>query len=192
MTRSPGERKRRQNRPNLAAGGHASQAASPADALYCKLVALLRITSLVMSLALGFAPVARDVCQATCALHAIATKAMSSAAPASHEHHSPSRPDAHSAAPATSSHQHPAACHDAVETPSVVTGQALQGVPHTCSHSDDLPASAAASPQQALAPPAIIATTLVFAVPDAGRGSWREPVPTPVPLRIAVTTPLRV
>ena len=144
-----------------------------------------------MSLALGFAPVALDVCQGTCALHVIAVRAVSSAAPESHEHHSPSRPAAHSAT-ATSSHHHPAARHEAVDTPPVVTGQALQGVPHTCSHSDDLPASAGASPLQALTPPAIIAATLVFAVPDAGRGSWREPVPAPVPLRIAVTTQLRV
>jgi hypothetical protein len=141
-----------------------------------------------MTLAIGLAPVALDLCQATCAVQAISTLAAS----ASHDHGTHSRTHAHPVAHAASGHhQHPAACHDAAE-PSSAAGQAVHSVPGSCSHSDDLPASAGATPQQALLPPAVVATTLDFADSGAGARSWTEHVPAPIPLRIAATTQLRV
>jgi hypothetical protein len=138
-----------------------------------------------MILAIGFAPVVMDVCQGTCAVHA-----MSAAASSQGDGHS--SPYAHASMPPAPNHQHPAACHESVESSRPVAGQALRGVPHTCSHLDDLPASAAACPQQTLSPPMVVATTLDLSVPDDVALPWADHVPSPIPLRVAATTQLRV
>jgi len=151
-------------------------------------VALLRITPFLMILAVGLAPVAMEVCQATCDVHAISAMA----AAVSHGHDGHSQTHAHAAATSAPDHRHPAASHDKVELSFLVAGQVLEGVPHSCSHADNLPASAGATAQQALSAPAVVAATLDLRMPATGLRSWTEHVRTPVPLRMAATTQLRV
>jgi len=140
-----------------------------------------------MILAIGLAPVALDLCQATCGAHGIAAVA----GPVAHDHQNHAREHADSAPTGTPAHQHTAACHDNSEAPPLAR-QGMQGLPHGCSHSDDLSAWAGTSPQHALAPPAVVATTLASMVPEASMRSWTDRVPLPIPLRLAAITQLRV
>lgn len=139
---------------------------------------LRHLTPIMMALAICFAPIALDVCEAAC----VPTATSVSADPALHNH-------AHHAS--TSGHRHASGCHEAVASHDLAAAR-VKGLPHSCSHSGELPESAGACSPLLILSPAVIATTVDLAVPTLGRLAWSEPVPTTVSLGITLSTQLRV
>jgi hypothetical protein len=139
---------------------------------------LRHLTTIVIALALCFAPIALDVCEAAC----VPTATSVNAEPAPHQH---------AQYALTSSHPHASGCHEAV-TWNDVSSARVKGLPHACSHSGELPESAGACSALLILSPAVIATTVDLAVPTPGRLARSEPVRSTVSLRIALSTQLRV
>jgi hypothetical protein len=146
-----------------------------------RLMRLRSITPIVMTLAICFAPIALDVCQAAC----VTTVTPGVAGPGSHDH---GRSQHHAS---TSGHQHASGCHEAVAAPDG-SARRMHGLPNTCSHTDQLPESAGACSPLLVSSPAVIATTVDLAVPTIGRLSRSERFHSTVSLRISATTQLRV
>ena len=132
---------------------------------------------IVMALAICFAPIALDVCQAACAIPVAAVIA----GPASHAH-------AHSQHASASGHHH---ANEPMAS-SEVAARWLQGLPHTCSHTDELPESAGACSQLLVSSPAVIASALDLAVPTLGIAKRHERFHSIVSLRLTLTRQLRV
>lgn len=137
------------------------------------------VTPIVMALAICFAPVALDVCHAACVPPATPV----SAAPASHDH-------AHAHHASTSGHTHTAGGPEAVAQDAGPVH--VKSLPHSCSHTDELPESAGACSTLLVLSPAVIVTTMDLAVPTLGRLQQSEPPHSAASLRIALTTQLRV
>jgi len=136
-----------------------------------------RLVPLAMALAIAFAPVALDACQAECARHS--THGSATSVPTQH----------HAAEPDSGVHAHHVH-HTTVPVVHVASDQSINGVPHGCAHGDGLPASVAASLQLALA------SADVPAILDDSQPPFR-PYSTsegdsPVSTRIARITQLRV
>lgn len=137
----------------------------------------------VLALAMAFAPVALDVCHATCALHAMESAADAGAH--SHHHHASSQTSDSAAAAA----QH--SCHDAVAT-SNDTGAQVTGIPHACGHSDEVPVIGGSPGKILVQAPAIVATAIEpFAYGAASRAAPRN-VRAPLSDSVPLSLPLRV
>jgi len=135
----------------------------------------------VLALAMAFAPVALDVCHATCALHA-----MESAASADGDQHHGSSQASDSAAASA-----PRSCHHAVAT-SDDTRPQVTGIPHACGHSDEVTVIGGSPGSILVQAPAIVATAIepvaygveggVASVPV--RAPHSNPTPLSLPLRV--------
>jgi hypothetical protein len=138
-----------------------------------------RLTPLVAALALAFAPIALDACQAVCALQTVAT------ASAQATHHHPEPPTADDGAQAHSCH------HLAVPRPAAGS-TTMQGLPHRCAHVDDLPAAAAIALHANLVAPAVLPAIVFGAAPARDTVRPIESAPNGSPPRTANIAPLRV
>ena len=137
----------------------------------------------VLALVMAFAPVALDVCHATCAQHA-----MESAAGAdgdAHHHHASSQASNSTGAAAEDG------CHHVLAT-SNDSGPRVAGIPHTCGHPDDAPTIGAGAGKPIVQAPALVATTL--APLPYGPASRNAPVRLGLPVSdsIPLSLPLRV
>lgn len=140
---------------------------------------LRSLTPILMALAICFAPIALDVCQAACAIPVAAAVHGS----ATHDH-------AHSQHASSVGHQHVTGCHEVVSPE--VNARRMRGLPHACAHTDQLPESARAYWQLLVSSPAIVATTLDVAAPALSGRSRAALFHATASLRIALTTQLRV
>ena len=138
------------------------------------------LTSIVMTLAIGLAPTALDVCQAACPL----PTRPASTAPAAHDR-------GHAQHAPTTAHQHAAACHEAMASHDVAAAK-VNGLPHSCSHAGELPESSGACSPLPVLSPGVFAATVDLAGPTLGRLPRFEPLHASVSLRIALNRQLRV
>jgi hypothetical protein len=112
---------------------------------------LRRFVPIVLAMALAFAPVALEACQASCAVHdALSAATAAPGHPAAHRVAAPSQPgNGHS-------------CHEITMPASdtAAASHAMAGGPHSCAHLDELPPSAGAGLHVSLTPPAVVASIL--------------------------------
>jgi hypothetical protein len=139
-----------------------------------------RLVPLVLAIAIAFAPVALEACQATCELHEAADSAAGHSA---HHHH-----DSAAAVPAHAEHH---GCHD-VAPPIVPGGGAIKGLPHSCDHGEDLPESGRIVAPIAVAAPAVLPSSFEFPRPVEGPRRTSETLAQLSSSRIVLTGQLRV
>src|ERR1051325_713626 len=137
-----------------------------------------RVVPLALALAMAFAPVALDACQAECARHA----AHGSATGVMTHHH-------HVAEPGAAVHSHHVH-HTAVAVVNVAGTERIDGVPHGCAHGDGLPAVGATL--QATLAPASVPAIFQAPQPTVRPHSWSDADSPPLSARIAQATQLRI
>jgi len=120
----------------------------------------------VLALAMAFAPVALDVCHATCAMHA--SPSVPTADAHAHHHASSEASDSATTPQQHSGHRPVANASDG--------GPQTSGIPHACGHSVEVPVIGGSPGKILVQAPAIVATAI-------------EPVPYSVASRAA---PVRV
>ena len=135
----------------------------------------------VLALAMAFAPVALDVCQATCALHATESAA---SADAHHHHASSDRSES-----ATGSEH---SCHHAVAAASNDTGPHVTGIPHACDHSEEVTVIGGGPGKILVQAPVIVATAIEPLADGVASRATPLRLRAPVCDSIPINLPLRV
>jgi hypothetical protein len=151
--------------------------------------------AVVLALAVAFAPVALDACEAACATLGVQHR-MDAAAGAGHSQpagrsgvaqscHHPATADASRSAESTAPADVTAAAHSSRSVEAIVP-------PHTCSHGDELPVTVAAPGQLVVHAPAVLPFTVDLSQPGAHAGRVRFASITRDSIPIILTLPLRV
>jgi hypothetical protein len=160
-------------------------------------MAARRLIPFLLALAVAFAPVALEACEASCAMHAALASRVEAGG---HQHQASSHASQPQPAPehdrAMVGHCHePVAPVDAATAaPSggpVVTATAVEGL-QTCSHADALPVFAGAMHIALHAPAVVPAAAFSIAPPAVRRALAADSAARPPGHRTALTTQLRV
>lgn len=133
-----------------------------------------RLVPLVLALAVGSAPIAFELCQIACESGGQMTEAHGAHHQAAGTHATPPHSCHHSAASAPIASRH------------------VEGIPHACGHSDDLPSGLSPLAQLTLHAPAVLMQAFVPSPSTQVTSSARRTTAARVPIGIPLSTPLRL